>query len=81
MVQVDPIKPTLKAPGTKPFKLEAEKLLSNHGFKFDLRRYIVASAEHGSITMLDMKGRVVDSVQCGVAGTWADGRLTLTPKP
>jgi len=39
-VQVDPIKPTMKAPGTERFKLEYEELLSNFGFKFNLRRYI-----------------------------------------
>jgi hypothetical protein len=38
-VQVAPIKPLLKAPGTKRFKLKTEKLLSNFGFKFSLRRY------------------------------------------
>jgi hypothetical protein len=38
-VQVDPIKPTLKAPGTDRLKLNYEELLSNFGFKFDLRRY------------------------------------------
>ena len=38
-VQVDPMKPTLKAPGSKRLKLEHEKLLSNVGFNFNLRRY------------------------------------------
>jgi len=38
-VQVDPIKPTLKAPGTEHLKLKHEGLLSNVGFKFNLRRY------------------------------------------
>jgi len=38
-VQVDPIKPTLKAPGTKRLKLEYYKLLSSFAFKFNLRRY------------------------------------------
>jgi len=35
-VQVDPIKPTLKAPGTKRLKLKYDKLLSNFAFKFQL---------------------------------------------
>ena len=39
-VQVDPIKPTLKAPETKPFTLKCDKLLSNSAFNFGLRRYI-----------------------------------------
>jgi len=38
-VQADPIKPTLKPPGTKRVKLEYDGLLSSFGFKFDLRRY------------------------------------------
>jgi hypothetical protein len=39
VVQVDPIKPTLKAPGIKLFKLKYDKPLPNFAFKFNLRRY------------------------------------------
>ena len=39
-VQVDPIKPELKAPGTKRLKLSSEVLLSFCAFKFNLRRVI-----------------------------------------
>jgi len=39
-VQVDPIKPTLKAPASQRLKLEHAKLLSNFVFNFNLRRYI-----------------------------------------
>jgi len=42
-VQVDPIKPTLKPPGTKRLKLECDGLLSNFGFKFSSRRYTMAA--------------------------------------
>jgi len=42
-VQVDPTKPTLKAPGTQRLTLKYYKLLSSFAFKFDLRRYIKAS--------------------------------------
>jgi len=38
-VQVDPIKPMLKPPGTKHLILRCDILLSNFAFKFDLRRY------------------------------------------
>ena len=38
-VQVDPIKPKLKPPGTKRLKLNCNKLLSASAFKFNLRRY------------------------------------------
>jgi len=37
-VQVDPIKPTLTAPGIKLFKLKCDKPLSKFAFKFNLRR-------------------------------------------
>jgi hypothetical protein len=38
-VQDHPIKPTLKAPGTKLLKLKYGRPLSKVGFKFNLRRY------------------------------------------
>jgi len=38
-VLVDPIKSTLKAPGTKRLKLACDNPLSKFGFKFNLRRY------------------------------------------
>ena len=43
-MQVDPIKPKLKPPGTKRLKVAFDGLLSIFGFKFNLRRYTVASA-------------------------------------
>jgi len=41
-VQVDPLKPTSKAPGTMPLTLEYDKLHSNSAFNFNLRRYTTA---------------------------------------
>ena len=38
-VQVDPIKPMLKPPGTKRLKLNCDVLLSTSAFKINLRRY------------------------------------------
>ena len=38
VVQIDPIKPMLKAPGTVLSKLEHDEALSNYAFKFKLRR-------------------------------------------
>jgi len=38
-VQVDPIKPTLKPPGTKRLKVECGILLLTPAFKFNFRRY------------------------------------------
>jgi hypothetical protein len=41
-VQVDPMKPKLKAPGTKSLKLKCDILLLTSAFNFNLRRYISA---------------------------------------
>ena len=41
-MQVDPIKPNLKAPGSKRLKLKYDEPLSNFAFNFNLRRYIEA---------------------------------------
>ena len=43
-MQVDPVKPKLKPPGTKPLKLKYEKLLSNFAVKFNLSRYSEATS-------------------------------------
>ena len=57
VVQIDPMKLTLKAPGSpgsKHLKPQFDQLLSNFGFNFNLRRYtkgdwIYALAEDGNI--------------------------------
>ena len=38
-MHLDPIKPTLRAPGIKRLKLKCEVPLSNFAFKFNLRRH------------------------------------------
>ena len=43
-VQVDPMKPKLKPPGTNRLKLKCDILLSTSAFKVNLRRYTWASA-------------------------------------
>jgi hypothetical protein len=43
-VQVEPINPALKEPGTKRLKLNYDEPLSNFAFKINLRRHIWASA-------------------------------------
>jgi hypothetical protein len=42
-VQIDPIKRTLKAPGTERLKLTYDKVLSSFAFEFNMRRYTTAS--------------------------------------
>jgi hypothetical protein len=44
-VQVDPIEPKLKLPGTERLKLKCDILLSTSAFKFNMRRYTLAGAE------------------------------------
>ena len=44
-MQVDPINPTLKPPGSKPLKLKYGIPLSSFAFKFNLRRYSKAAFE------------------------------------
>jgi hypothetical protein len=41
-VQVHPMRPTLKAPGSKRLKLKYGEPLSNYAFNFNLRRYTSA---------------------------------------
>jgi hypothetical protein len=66
-VQVDPIRPALKSPGSERLKLKSEELLSNFGFKFNLRRYIVAEASERDDDDLDgWDGRVHQ--RCGACG-------------
>jgi hypothetical protein len=45
MVQVPPIKPTLKAPGIKGLKLRCDDPPSNFAFKFNFRRYTPVRVE------------------------------------
>jgi hypothetical protein len=49
-VQVDPIKPTLKAPGTQRLKLQHDEVLSSFAFHFSLRRYTTARASEQGCT-------------------------------
>jgi hypothetical protein len=44
-VQVDPIKPTLKALAAKPLKLKHGKLVSSLAFNFNLCRFMKGDAE------------------------------------
>jgi hypothetical protein len=59
-VQVDPIKPKLKPPGTKLLKLKCDILLSTSAFKSNLRRYIVVGA-----VLQRTDGEGVDGRQAG----------------
>jgi hypothetical protein len=56
-VQVDPIKPTLKAPGTLRLNLKSDELLSNVAFNFNLRRNTTDAAARGIATIADRPRR------------------------
>ena len=47
-MQVDPIKPTLKASGAKRLTLKHAKPLSSFAFKFELRRYNLEGEVRGA---------------------------------
>ena len=47
-VQVDPIKPVLKPPGTNCLNLKRDVLLSSFAFYFNLRRYRVEHSAPGA---------------------------------
>ena len=53
-MQVDPIEPTLNAPGTKRLKLNYDTLLSSFAVNFNLRRY-----KEGSFAGASGRGRAV----------------------
>ena len=40
-MQVDPVKPNLKPPGTKRLKLNCDELRSTSAFKFNMRRFMM----------------------------------------
>ena len=44
-MQVDPIKPTMKAPGPKLLKVKCDELLSTSPFKFNVRRFMKVVAD------------------------------------
>ena len=77
-MQLDPIKPTLKAPGTERLKLIYDELLSSFAFNFNLRRYsqgtlryLIGEAMYG--------GRVSDSYDRRILNTYLVGRCWFTP--
>jgi hypothetical protein len=70
------MKPKLTPPGTKRLKLECDELLSNFGFKSDLRRFSMAS----------VIGLDADKTKAGEGGTSQQALepprpQTLTPNP
>jgi hypothetical protein len=77
-VLVDPMEPTLKAPGSKRLKLERKKMLSNFVFDSNLRRYNqvynASSLRTECLAQLDQ----VAKVQSSKAGSSAGGPHSST---
>jgi hypothetical protein len=55
-VQVDPMKPKLKPPGTKRLKLNCDIPLSTSAFKLNLRRYIEGLEEQVILYSTSLNG-------------------------
>jgi hypothetical protein len=64
-VQVDPIKPKLKPPGTKRLKLNCDALLSTSAFKLNLRRYTAGARAWRSTTRSWCSACSASSTACG----------------
>ena len=78
-MQVDPVIPTLKAPGSKHVKLEYDALLPNVAFNFNLRRYIKAgvdAAEVAAMTGTDEEHAAATRMQTMQRGAAARWRVT-----
>ena len=53
-VQVDPMKPILKPPGTKHLNLECDVVLSTFAFRFNLRRYSLGQGKRVPVACGDV---------------------------
>ena len=65
-MQVDPIKPKLKAPRIKRLKLQYDEPLSKIAFKFNLRHYTSASKRALSSDMASARGGNDDTTPTAV---------------
>jgi hypothetical protein len=69
--EVDPIKPTLKAPGDMRSKLNYFKLLSSFAFKSNVRRYSMLRELHSSADMFDGRSVHSSTFQLNVSTFWS----------
>jgi len=81
-VQVDPRKPTLKAPGTSRLKLKYYELLSSFDLNFNLRRYTEAAAaasdewEVKALALSEQKDAALAAAQAALAEVQASSAAT-----
>jgi len=80
-VQVDPVNPKLKAPGTKRLKLNYGGPLSISGFKINLSRYTKVNADFGSIfsTLLTGTSAKLEPPEVGGCSLYTQGRSFHLP--
>jgi len=78
-VQVDPIKPKLKGPGTKRLKLTCDEPLSNVAFKLNLRHYVTVGANLTGIAPAHFGGggSLITLTGVGFAAAGAGGTTVL----
>jgi hypothetical protein len=76
-VQVAPIKPTLKAAGTKRLKLKCDQPLSNFAFNFNVRHY--NSDSDGVPSLLSSDGEE-ERARAATAASAAATKAAQAPK-
>jgi len=77
--QVDPMRPVLKAPGTKRLKLKCDILLSTSAFKFKLRRHTTAPAWTPPPSSRRPSPATRTPPSCSRDGGWRDSGCSRTP--
>ena len=64
-MQVDPIKPTLKPPGTKRLQLQYHDPPSNSAFKFSLRRYSLVARKKAALRKVNRMELFSEAARAG----------------
>ena len=77
-VQVDPMTPVLKPPGTNRLKLQYDILLSTSAFKFNLRRYCGVGGVMDPMAAMQHMQHLVG--RCGFTLSWTRVDPVLTPR-
>ena len=76
-MQIDPIKPTLKAPGARCLKLKYDAPLENTAFKFKLRRYMKAEENAIATALFPTLSLEMDDIWEPTPGAWYGQGLKL----
>ena len=76
-VQLDPMKPDMKPPGSKRLNLKSEVLLSNFYFKFNLRCYTLVAAGYRAFYAAVLAGAADETTASAAAAAHALDDLEL----